>query len=204
MNKPIYIGLILISIATFSVKVKTTNTKYFQSTKHAQIYNNIPTKQIIYNRVPKCGSTLMMTIFQTLSHTHQRFNVDNQETMSKLNGPESHRFQSKSEEQNWLKKIESKKTATVIIRHQYFAKSENKSIKYINLVRNPIERSISGYYFMRYGKENCNVNETNVNHERWKFVQSLRKRVDERTIGINLDDCVQLFKDDLEKCIRLE
>ena len=193
------IGLLIFSITPILFISRLHFSTYLQ-TKKTQVFNT--TDIIIYNRVPKCGSTLIMKTFIDLSQ-NKNFRVESQQTptMNKRIGPESHRFQSSEEEAKWQESIKIRKKPTIIIRHQWFSKFQEKRIKYINFVRDPIERSISGYYFMRYGREDCNVTEENP---RWKLVRKFRSRIDQRTIGMNLDDCVKKFQDNLKTCIRLE
>ena len=106
---------------------------------------------IVYNRVPKCGSTTMGFLLEALKQPSKHyFRVENQ-----IQPGQSHRFQNEEEQNRWLGDIQNRTRPTVIVRHQFFTetkktRSPEKRVLWINLVRDPVDQFISSYYYSAF------------------------------------------------------
>ncbi|CAF0906503.1 unnamed protein product [Didymodactylos carnosus] len=104
-------------------------------------------QRIIYTRVPKCGSTTLLRLFQDQSQI-MNFNVA-------VRGP-AWTYQLNTEERKrYIMEINNLQPFTIFIRHIYFVnfgfqQSSSSSLGHISLIRDPIKRIISQYYFVRH------------------------------------------------------
>ena len=117
-------------------------------------------KIVIYNRVPKCGSQTMSMLINQLARKNgflsQAVFVANEK-------PE----RSKSEQTAFMKELSdtaySKQKHVLYTRHQYYISPDSFDFNakerpmYINLIRDPIDRFKSFYYFSRYGNKRAQV-----------------------------------------------
>lgn len=117
-------------------------------------------KIVVYNRVPKCGSQTMSMLINQLSRKNgflsQAVFVANEK-------PE----RSKSEQTAFMKELSdtaySKQKNVLYTRHQYYISPDaydfdaKERPMYINLIRDPIDRFKSFYYFSRYGNKRAQV-----------------------------------------------
>ena len=101
---------------------------------------------VIYNRVAKCGSRTLLYIINKLSEinnfTFLHSRLFNKHSLNK------------KEEALLLNKIKqgmknSTRTYALYDRHMFYINFTGEPTNYINLVRNPIEREISRYYYVR-------------------------------------------------------
>jgi len=102
--------------------------------------------KIIYNRVGKCGSRSMLAIIRELSdknkfllYTSSVFNVTRPSILDL---------------QAEVKLIDSLMSPVIYSRHIHFidfSKFGAQTPVYINMIRDPIERFLSNYYFRRFG-----------------------------------------------------
>jgi dermatan/chondrotin sulfate uronyl 2-O-sulfotransferase UST len=145
---------------------------------------------IVYNRVPKCGSTTMGFLLEALKKpSNHYFKVENQ-----IQPGQSHRFKSEEDEDRWLSDIQNRTRPTIIVRHQFFTESKKSigssknQVLWINLVRNPVDQFISSYYYMRHGFLK-NVNKTTPLNQRYK--QGRLSHVDSVTQNMTIDECIQ-------------
>ncbi|CAH1786840.1 unnamed protein product, partial [Owenia fusiformis] len=103
------------------------------------------TSLVIYNRIPKCGSTTLLTMIKRL----QRNNSYNAITSSDY-------FHERLKEEGckaFVRKCSRMKKRTIFNRHIYyvpFGEDHKKEPVYINMIRDPVEHAISSYYFYRH------------------------------------------------------
>ena len=117
--------------------------------------NNQNTGQIlIFNRIPKCGSTMMISLLIRLA-VRNNFNlfkspvdseelVDEAEFTNLLLGMGVN-FDKLGEEDSQLRDL-------VYVKHQFYVpipSSLRQNITYINIMRDPVKRFVSGYYYFR-------------------------------------------------------
>ncbi|XP_077866542.1 uronyl 2-sulfotransferase-like [Saccoglossus kowalevskii] len=102
--------------------------------------------RIFYNRVPKCGSRTVITLLKLLS----RRNGFNFYTSSIHNKTQI----SLKDQMQLVKYISSLNTTFIYERHIHyidFEKFDAIQPVYINIIRDPIDRFVSNYYFRRFG-----------------------------------------------------
>ncbi|VDM19147.1 unnamed protein product [Hydatigera taeniaeformis] len=120
-----------------------------KSVTQNQILTNA-SKVVVFNRVPKTGSTTVVRIFETLSERNNfhvyRIAIFNP---TQLINPLSHK--AFVEEVRML----SQDFNLLVHGHFYYINFRRYGINidyvYINCLRNPLERLVSKYYFMRFG-----------------------------------------------------
>jgi len=149
---------------------------------------------IYYNRIPKCGSTFFTSLLNKTSEYQKLYSVKNFHhrgiRFSFKNDHEKRRFFQEIE-----KEITSKSKSTLYVRHQYFTdfheyqiKSKNENFKnsdsvfYMNMLRDPVERFISEFYYKRHGSEQT------VDVENLSKVTGIKNR------NLTLNDCVSQRK----------
>lgn len=109
-----------------------TESKYFQ--------------RIVYNRVGKCGSRSMLTLIQSLAdHNHFNFHSSPVSNVSKPH------FMDLLKEVQLIGDLSPPFLYSRHIHYIDFAKYGMAPPIYINMIRDPIDRFISQYYFQRYG-----------------------------------------------------
>ncbi|CAB3990562.1 uronyl 2-sulfotransferase [Paramuricea clavata] len=103
-------------------------------------------QRIVYNRVPKCGSRSVLTLFKIMAVTN-KFRV----IEPAMNYP----YQLGRNEQKRISDFMSAlRTPFLYHRHMHyfdFKTFGGPSVAYINLIRDPVSRSVSHFYFRRYG-----------------------------------------------------
>lgn len=93
----------------------------------------------MYNRIPKAGSSTVITLMKKLSIVNE----------FQLSTPQSHNYEAVRLE--IFKALETKKR-TLIINHVKFPEVfHDNQVAYINIMRHPVDRCISWYYYSRYG-----------------------------------------------------
>ena len=103
---------------------------------------------IIYNRVPKTGSTSFMKIVYDLHKINQ---------FSAVYVNVSGKTMNLATEASFVQNVSQWKSIRPVIyhghfRHLNFAKfGSSLSPIYVNIIRDPLERLVSHYYFLRYG-----------------------------------------------------
>ncbi|CAF0991147.1 unnamed protein product [Didymodactylos carnosus] len=143
---------LIISVTCFNILFIFSNIWLFRRA-YEPVINSIKSVQyqqqfvpILYNRVPKCASTLMKMLFVKQSRLlNFKFLEAKVYTEYKLNQVEQKHFVNKL--------MNNSKTLTLFERHIYFIDfNRHQHIQpfYINLLRNPLERAISDYYYSRY------------------------------------------------------
>ena len=149
---------------------------------------------IFYNRVPKCGSTTTFTIMQKLS----RRNHFNCRLVPEL--PLNYFYENKKNEENrFVYEFKRMKQNKVLFHgHLYFkdiseyAKMQNRSSPmYINLVREPLDRLQSFYYFIRY--QQGHVRKMGAEKLRMSYTECVRRLDPECTHSDNYMTQIAFF-----------
>ncbi|XP_070554191.1 uronyl 2-sulfotransferase-like [Ptychodera flava] len=124
--------------------------------------------RLIYNRVGKCGSRTMLAVTEKTSHLNDFYLVKSQE----FHG----RTVSENEEAELVSEIMNITPPFLYNRHLDYINFEKHGIEdapmYINLIRDPVERKISSFYYLRFGD-----------------VQRLRETT-KRDTNVTFDECV--------------
>lgn len=119
---------------------------------------------LIYNRVPKAGSSSMTNLLSKLSSKHG-FKM-----LGWFDLP-SHDYESVQKTVREALKTGKK---TVIAQHFHFPEIINDDVAYINVVREPVSRCTSQYYYLRYGDRN----------------EKDRRKVLDRFGDMSIDECI--------------
>ena len=144
----IFIGA---TIFIYGIKYVKRYPKIWKTDIHSSLYQIHPTDVLLFNRVPKCGGTTLLTLLRQLSHlnnfTHVSSNIYDKKQLSS------------SEQRVLFEQLVSYKKEhrqMSFDRHVYFTdfnrfqlNSHGIHLKYINIVRDPIERLISSFYYRR-------------------------------------------------------
>uniref|UniRef100_H2ZJG2 Sulfotransferase n=1 Tax=Ciona savignyi TaxID=51511 RepID=H2ZJG2_CIOSA len=104
---------------------------------------------IIYNRVPKCGSMSLTTLCYRLGAANGFKVASPYEDGEKPNKNEE-------DQMHFVNFLHEQRPGYMYIRHQYFidfTKFGKKQPIYVNMIRDPVERFESFYYFSRFGNE---------------------------------------------------
>jgi len=98
---------------------------------------------LVYNRVPKCGSSTIVQIMKTLGK-NKKFAVKSSRNYRE-------HFLSDSKQRELLSFLKKEKKPFFYDRHFYFFNmtSLGEKVNLINMVRNPMERIVSNFYFVR-------------------------------------------------------
>lgn len=103
---------------------------------------------VVFNRVPKCGSMSMTQLAYDLGGNNN-FKVESPYE------PGEKQQKTNDEQVAFREHVLSQSPPYMYIRHQYFvdfpSETERKEIAYINMIRDPIARFESFYYFSRFG-----------------------------------------------------
>ncbi|XP_039249605.2 uronyl 2-sulfotransferase-like isoform X1 [Styela clava] len=113
------------------------------------IKKNYDDRYLIFNRVPKCGSMSLTSTSYSLGAQNGFKVASPYEDGEKPN-------KSGEEQMEFIKYLHSQTHPFMYIRHQYFIDFENFGEKqpiYINMIRDPIARFESFYYFSRFGNQ---------------------------------------------------
>ena len=165
----IAVSLILSGILLMYVyRSKITNESRMDTTQPMEKDTNDINigKIIVFNRIPKCGSTTIISLLRRLSKRN-KFNL----FLTSMHGEE---IVSETEFTNFLfglstvfnEKGERKKEFKdmIYVKHQHYIPMPHtisRNITYINIMRDPVKRFISGYYFWRFSLEYfLSVNQT--------------------------------------------
>ncbi|CBY07784.1 unnamed protein product [Oikopleura dioica] len=105
---------------------------------------------VVYNRVPKCASMSMTTLSYKLGGKNN-FKVESPYEPGEK--PEK----TITEQREFVDFLQNQEPPYMYIRHQYYIDfselNEDFSAAYINMIRDPIDRFESFYYFSRFGNE---------------------------------------------------
>ncbi|KAK7065484.1 hypothetical protein SK128_007194 [Halocaridina rubra] len=133
-----------------------------RSTKFVNAMNYTPpdVRILIYNRVPKCGSTSIIHILRLLA-SQNGFQHYHSQIYDKV-----HLFKSSQHRlRDFVGKLAIKQPITFDrhMRFFYMTKAKGWRLSFINVIRDPVERFISGFYFNR-------------DRERWNTIEILKNR----------------------------
>ena len=136
---------------------------------------------LVYNRVPKCGSIYMTRLLYLLG-AGDRNQYGVQSPYEEGEKP----FLTQEQQSKVVNQIEAEKKPLVYIRHQYFIDFEKFGKKrpiYINMIRDPIKRFESFYYFIRFGNEEGDGADVAMSEEKLKMTidECVKKRSRECT-----------------------
>lgn len=127
-----------------------------------------------YNRVPKCGSKGISGLFNRLA-------IRNQFTSRKVNPPGGLNHHMEINEQNrTVHRFQNIKNPKVYTRHVHFLNFSEFGLEmptYVNVVRKPLSRALSAYYYRRAG----------IHH---RYVLADKKLSFEQCIKMNKTECV--------------
>lgn len=127
--------------------------------------------KIFYNKIPKCGSRSLESTIKKLAHKND-FYVH----ISSIN--RDLRLQEEDEVLKVIDLFHSQPTPFVYSRHVYFidfSVFESPQPVYINLVRDPVDRFVSNYYFKRFGDVRKTGARANFSH---------------RDLHMDINDCI--------------
>ena len=172
-----FLGFVLLGL------VLLATTVYYQYQAKPMEYPSLKmtyskkTIVIVYNRVPKSGSSSMIALLTMLSRRYQRFIFKH--------SPNHWERQMSLEKQIELSDLLSRYAdnvgdrSLVFNRHFYFfqLRSTSKAVfKYINMVRDPLQRAISAYDYTRY---------------RYLTRERARKRISPSFVNLTIEQCLQ-------------
>jgi hypothetical protein len=123
---------------------------------------------LIYNRVPKAGSSSMTSLISKLSSKH-KFKM-----LGWFDLP-SHDFEAV---QAAVEDALAKGQKTVIAQHFHFPEIFHEDVAYINVLREPVSRCTSQYYYLRYGDRR----------------EEDRKKVLDKFGDLTIDECISSGK----------
>lgn len=140
---------------------------------------------VIYNRVPKCGSQTMSML---INHSSRRNKFKSWQLWQNGEVPE----RSPREQKMWVNEVYEEldslmpKTKPLLFtRHQYYINFADHNVLeplYMNLIRDPVDRFASFYYFQRYGNARGGGKKQppgQMSYEDW---------------NMPIDECVRQFK----------
>lgn len=119
---------------------------------------------LLYNRVPKAGSSSMTSLINKLSSKH-KFKM-----LGWFDLP-SHDFDAV---QAAVQEALAKGEKTVIAQHFHFPEIIHEDVAYINVLREPVARCTSQYYYLRYGDRR----------------EEDRKKVLDKYGNLTIDECI--------------
>jgi len=136
---------------------------------------NLRPKVIVYNRIPTAGSSTTLALIRKLAEL-------NNFTLVGLNPP----FNSYSKASRAIMDAITRPERTLIAGHFHFPEIFfGKDVEYINLLREPVSRIVSDYYYLRYG-----------NRGRNDKIEVLQTRG-----NFTLDECVRLDDMNRKRCL---
>uniref|UniRef100_A0A3B4A2F6 Uronyl 2-sulfotransferase n=1 Tax=Periophthalmus magnuspinnatus TaxID=409849 RepID=A0A3B4A2F6_9GOBI len=128
--------------------------------------------QVVYNRVGKCGSRTVVMLLKLLAEKHH-FNLVSSEIHNKTR-------LSKHEQVALMKNITSIPEPFLYTRHVHFLNFTSFKIEqpvYFNIIRDPINRFLSNYFFRRFG---------DFRGEQFHLLRTPNMKDEERYLDINV------------------
>ncbi|XP_063601580.1 heparan sulfate 2-O-sulfotransferase 1-like isoform X2 [Penaeus indicus] len=154
------------------------NSPEFEIVASAKNVTPHDARLLVYNRVPKCGSTTVLDILNLTARMNKywyRHSLLYNEM--NLTSAQQRMVLTHLGVQNW-------ETPISYDRHMYyvdFAKQGNSRVAWMNIIRDPVERIISEFYFIRV-------------KSRWDTIESLKKishrKPPDSWFDMTLDECV--------------
>ncbi|XP_025019679.1 uronyl 2-sulfotransferase [Python bivittatus] len=128
--------------------------------------------QVVYNRVGKCGSRTVVLLLRILSERHG-FNLVTSDIHNKTR-------LTKNEQMELIKNISTAEQPYLFTRHVHFlnfSRFGGDQPVYINIIRDPINRFLSNYFFRRFGDWRGEQNH---------MIRTPNMRQEERYLDINV------------------
>ncbi|XP_035681319.1 uronyl 2-sulfotransferase-like [Branchiostoma floridae] len=161
------IALWTIPYLRYNFKIASAHKKYAAATQnwtgHVQdqktlniwpcFNHNYSMAKLVYNRVPKCGSNSVVTIIRKLKDRNG-FHFFEDKTYTAYTVLRGRNLS------NFAQMIYNFPTPSIYERHIFYVDFHQFGLQqpmYINLVRDPLEQRISGYYYMRFGRDGQNL-----------------------------------------------
>ncbi|MBN3311123.1 UST sulfotransferase, partial [Amia calva] len=145
----------------------------FQDDHGPPIPRDLPfPSQVVYNRVGKCGSRTVVLLLRILSERHQ-FNLFSSDIHNRTR-------LSKHEQGELTKNISILPQPFLYTRHVHFlnfSRFSREQPVYINIIRDPINRFLSNYFFRRFGDWRGEQNH---------MIRTPRMKDEERYLDINV------------------
>ena len=171
----ILVGIVVIAVGGYALtttplyKIKTTSSTAAQdgASTACPTTRRQPTV-LLYNRVPKAGSSSMTNLLSKLSSKHDF------QMLGWFDLP-SHDFDAVKKA---VEKALKNKKKTVIAQHFHFPEIIHEDVGYINVMREPISRCTSQYYYLRYGDR----------------AEKDRKKVLDKFGDLSIDECIDTGK----------
>ncbi|XP_064486551.1 uronyl 2-sulfotransferase-like [Ornithodoros turicata] len=143
----------VILLVMLSLCVYLARPTLYWTTVYNQDVSSRTSMRLFYNRVPKCGSTTLLTLLRRLSGIHQ-FRHVHSKTYDK-------RLLSRPDQEELAKMISSEPAPLSYDRHVYFLDFPSFGLSppsYINVLREPTERIASSFYYRHsVGRGNLSV-----------------------------------------------
>lgn len=169
---------------------------------------SLNTNLLIYNRVPKCGSTTMTTLIKNLVNFHpdtHKYKV--------INDVEANRKNYLADDnmvKDFIKNVTDKTSSekSVYIRHVHFVDftkaTSNSSTStnllqpvYINIIRDPVEHWISNYYYLRNGFQNSKKDsKVSKKWDHSNIISEAERNLDiQSCIDFKISSCINIYSD---------
>ncbi|XP_072360965.1 uronyl 2-sulfotransferase a isoform X4 [Scyliorhinus torazame] len=154
--------------------------KYLGNSSFLDGYRHVPTKvppfpsQLVYNRVGKCGSRTVVQLLRVLTEKNH-FNLINSDIHNKTR-------LNRIEQVELMNNISLGDQPYLYTRHVHFLNFTRFGLQqpvYINIIRDPINRFVSNYFFRRFGDWR-----SEQNHQ----IRTPGMKDEERYLDIN--DCI--------------
>ncbi|XP_067845441.1 uronyl 2-sulfotransferase a isoform X2 [Heptranchias perlo] len=154
--------------------------KYLGNSSFLDGYRHLPPKvlpfpsQLVYNRVGKCGSRTVVQLLRVLTERNH-FSLVNSDIHNKTR-------LNKNEQMELVKNISIGEQPYLYTRHVHFLNFTRFGVEqpvYINIIRDPISRFVSNYFFRRFGDWR-----SEQNHQ----IRTPGMKDEERYLDIN--DCI--------------
>jgi dermatan/chondrotin sulfate uronyl 2-O-sulfotransferase UST len=179
-------------LESYTSEIYESNFEEIEKSEPLEIFEfepaptSAPKQLVVYNRVPKCGSTTTLQIIDSLKRM-KHFSVFND-----IAPGMTHLMKSDEQELELVRNITNLEEPMLYIRHIYFIDFPRYGFKdpiYVNIVRDPVSLFISNYYYHRFGFEGADK----AVAAKWKMDMPDDVR------NMTLDDCV---KNEEKECAR--
>lgn len=183
-----FLGVLAVGVVYYMVSILGSLPHFLRKRAHemTKAKESQNADIVIYNRVPKCASSVMMRLISILHQPYAHdFQFENQ-----IEPGQAHWFETAVDEEEWALDLALREKPTFVLRHQYFVDLDkyvnNSRILWLNLVRDPIDQFVSHYYYMRHGFEKS---PDGKNKKEWAN-QNL-KHINPETRNLTLDECIE-------------
>lgn len=181
--------VILISVLMCSILLVQKSEYQCQFQKEASklnITHKFNASILLFNRTPKAASETFMNLLSSLAKTN-KFNAYKQSFIKKSENCFMHRQEDRQEYVNMLQNSQNVTAPLSYSKHMNFLNFEQFNLTnpiYVNFVRDPIERVISWYYYIRQGWYQIDPRQED-NFRNSKFSNNIK------TLKMTFGDCVK-------------